>query len=65
MIIIKLRKSNLRQMMRDELVDDQIKKTVLQGLKPLVVYNADAAYTHGDLKETCHFYFFIFVALTR
>ena len=54
-MIMKLRKCSLRQMMRTGFVSDRIKKKVLRGLKEIVVgdnYNL----THGDLKEPDHFY---------
>ena len=54
-MIMKLRKSNLRQMMRTNLVNDRIKKKVLEGLKPIVVQDSGLC-AHGDLKEACHFY---------
>ena len=47
-------------MMRTNLVNDRIKKKVLEGLKPIVVQNSNV-YTHGDLKEACHFYSIIFI----
>ena len=59
---MKLRKSNLREMMRTGLVNDRIKKKVLEGLKPFVVQDLSSD-THGDLKEACHFYSIIFIYL--
>ena len=67
-MIMKLRKSNLRQMMQAKkddgtnLVNDRIKKKVLEGLKPFVVQDLSSD-THGDLKEACHFYSIIFIYL--
>ena len=61
-MIMKLRKSNLRQMMRTGLVNYRIKKKVLEGLKPFVVQDLSSD-THGDLKEACLFYSIIFIYL--
>jgi hypothetical protein len=55
-MIMKLRKSSLREMMRTGLVTDRIKKKVLEGLKPIVV--KDSFDTHGDLKDADHFLIF-------
>ena len=46
---MKLRKSNLRDMINQGLVNDQIKRKVLEGLKRIVIRND--AYSNGDLKE--------------
>ena len=57
MMIMNLRKSSLRQMMRTGLVNDRIKRKVLEGLKPIVVGGTNDA--HGDLKEPCHHFNFV------
>ena len=49
---MRLRKGSLRKMMRDRLVNDQIKRQVLEALKP-VVTNVSK---NGDLKETVFSY---------
>lgn len=49
MMILKLRKNSLRHMMGTGLVNDQIKKKVLEGLKEIVVATSIVD-THGDLK---------------
>ena len=41
-------------MMRDGLVNDQIKRQVLEALKPVVTKDSQY-YTNGDLKETVLF----------
>ena len=46
---MRLRKCSLRKMMRDGLVNDQIKRQVLQQLKPFVTLNKTE--TNGDLKD--------------
>ena len=47
---MKLRKSSLRKMMNQRLVNDQIKRQVLEGLKQIVIQ--DNSYrANGDLKE--------------
>ena len=46
---MKLRRSNLRQMMNQGLVNDEIRRQVLEGLKQIVT-SMDVDYTHGDLK---------------
>ena len=43
-------------MMKTGLVNDQIKKEVLKELIQIVAHH-NAACTHGDLKETRHYYF--------
>ena len=48
---MRLRKCSLRKMMTDGLVNDQIKRQVLQKLKPIVTGDL-GAYMNGDLKET-------------
>jgi hypothetical protein len=59
---MKLRKSNLREMMRAGLVTDRIKKKVLEGLKQIVVEDATSV-SHGDFKDADHFRsFFISVS---
>ena len=47
---MKLRRSSLRKMMNQGLVNDQVRKQVLEGLK-LIVTTGDNFYTNGDLKE--------------
>ena len=54
---MRLRKCSLRKMMRDGHVDDQIKRQVLQLLKPIAT-NDFGYETNGDLKETVLFLFF-------
>ena len=58
MMIMKLRKSNLRQMLRTGLINDRIKKKVLRGLKQIVKDDSSlvGVKTHGDLKEADHCY---------
>jgi hypothetical protein len=58
-MIMKLRKSSLRQMMRTGLVTDRIKKKVLEGLKEIAVSEKYSGYVpvmHGDLKDADYFY---------
>ena len=47
-LILRLRKCSLRKMMRDELVNDQIKRQVLEGLRPIMTqrYGEDS---NGDV----------------
>ena len=47
---MKLRKSNLGQLMNDGLVNDDIRRQILEGLKQIVTsgYNQ---YSNSDLKE--------------
>ena len=49
-LIMKLRRGNLRQMMNQGLVSDEIRRQVLKGLKQLIV-NDDTHTSNGDLKE--------------
>ena len=46
---MKLRRSNLRKMMKQGLVNDQVKRLVLEGLKQ-IVFNDDTYMVNGDLK---------------
>ena len=48
---MRLRKCSLRKMMRDGLANDQVKRQVLQTLKPIAI-NTSGIYMNGDLKET-------------
>ena len=52
-LILKLRKSSLRKMINDPrgLVNDQIKKQVLEGLKTIATRDS-TLYTNGDLKDS-------------
>ena len=55
-MIMKLRKTNLRYMMDYGLINNQVRRQVLLGLKQIV--KTDKAYeTNGDLKEkrVCQF----------
>ena len=51
---MRLRKCSLRKMIKDGLVNDQIKRQVLQTLKPIVTNDAFQG-SNGDLKETVLF----------
>ena len=51
---MKLRRSNLRQMMNEGLVNDQIRRQVLEGLKRVVLRNDFD--NNGDLKERVNTY---------
>ena len=48
-LIMKLRRSSLRKMMQDGLVNDRIKKQVLQGLKKVAIRDVSRD-AHGDIK---------------
>ena len=52
---MKLRRSNLRQMMNQGLVNDQIRRQVLEGLKQIVTFD-DTWWVNGDLKERVHLF---------
>ena len=47
---MKLRRSNLRDMMKQGLVNDQVRRQVLEGLKQIVI-RGGAWGVNGDLKE--------------
>ena len=47
---MKLRRSNLRKMMNEGLVNDEIRRQILQGLKSIVT-RFEKWETNGDLKE--------------
>ena len=49
-LVLKLRKSSLRKMIKAGLVDDTIKRQVLEGLKTIVT-NDNADDSNGDIKE--------------
>ena len=52
-LIMKLRRCSLRKMMNEGLVNDEIRRQVLEGLKQIVTYEGSnfSYYTNGDLKE--------------
>ena len=47
---MKLRTSTLRKMMNEGLVNDQIRRQILEGLKQIVISDNNWL-TNGDLKE--------------
>ena len=58
-MIMKLRRCNLREMMKQKLLNDQIKTQILEGLKTIVTVDL-RTHSNGDLKERgykiCQYY---------
>ena len=55
-IVLRLRKTSLRKMVNDPrgLVNDEIKKQVLEGLKPLATFDKPG-WVNGDIKKRAQF----------
>ena len=54
-IVLPLRRSSFRKMIKERHNNRQINLTVLEKLKPIVCDSGFGAFQHGDLKEKCNF----------
>ena len=53
-IVLPLRKSSFRKMIKEGHNNRQVNLKVLENLKPIVI-DPSGSYQHGDLKEKCSF----------